>query len=119
MSSDLAQILRRVVEEDYESEREGIEGRLDRYKALILEIARVKRFNIAIWVEGSDTRFQKDERDLSLLERANLVKGQMNYTRDSHNAYREYELTEKGAELATKLLNEISRPSTESQPTTT
>ena len=104
MSFDLKEILHRIAEEDYESEKEEIQGRLDRYKSLILEIARVKRFDLAIWVEGSDIQSQKDEKDLNFLERANLVKGQMNYTH--HNAYREYQLTKKGAELATKLLNE-------------
>jgi hypothetical protein len=114
MSFDLKQVLRRVAEEDYESEEEAIERGLDRYKTFILEIARVKRFDLAIWVEGSDTGFQKDERDLSFLERANLVKGEMNYTH--HNAYREYRLTRKGAELATRLSNEKTRTSTESKP---
>ena len=104
MSLDLRQVLRRVAKEDYASERQGIERELDRYKALILEIARVKRFDLAISVEGSDTRFQKDKRDLSFLERANLVRGEMHYTH--RNAYREYQLTKKGAELANSLLNE-------------
>jgi hypothetical protein len=116
MSSDLKQILRKVAEEDYESEEEEIERGIDRYKALILEIARVKRFDLAIWVEGVDTPFRKNERDLSFLERANLVKGEIRFTRDSHNAYREYQLTKKGAELATKLLNEKTGATTESQP---
>jgi hypothetical protein len=111
MSFDLKQIMLRVAEEDYESEREEIEGALDRYRALILEIARVKKFDLAIWVEGSETQFQREERELSLLERANLVKRKMNYTH--HNAYREYQLTKKGAELAAKLVNEVPGASTE------
>jgi hypothetical protein len=116
MSFDLKELLRRVTEEDYESEKEEIEGRLDRYKSL--DIAKVKRFDLAISVEGANTRFQKDERDLNFLERANLVKGKMNFTRDGHNAYREYQLTKKGAELAAKLLNETSTSGTESHPNT-
>jgi hypothetical protein len=115
MSSDLKENLRRVAEEDYEGEKEEVEGRLDRYKSLILEIARVKRFDLAIWIEGADARFQQDERDLSFLERANLVKGKTNFTH--HNAYREYQLTKKGAELAVKLSNETFT-NTESQPNT-
>jgi hypothetical protein len=63
-----------VAEEDYENEREEIEAAPDRSKALILQIARVKRFDVAIWVEDAPTQFQKDERDLSFLERANIVK---------------------------------------------
>lgn len=104
MSFDLKQILRKVAEEDYTREKEEIERGLDRYKALILEIARVKRFDLAIWVEGSGTRFQKDERDLDFLGRAKLVKGELKYTH--RNAYREYQLTKEGAEIATKLSNE-------------
>jgi len=110
MSSDIKEILRRIAEEDYESEKQEIDGRLDRCKSLILEIAKVKRFDLAISVEGSDTQFQKDEKDLNFLERGNLVKGKTSYTR--HNAYREYQLTKKGDELATKLLNEKSSAST-------
>jgi hypothetical protein len=116
MSFDLKEILRRVVEEDYESEKEEIEDRLDRYKSIILKIAKDKTFDLAIWVEGSETQFQQSEKDLNFLERGNLVKGQMKYTH--HNAYREYRLTKKGAELATKLLNEIPTTSTGIQPNT-
>jgi len=104
MSSDLRQILRRVAQEDYAREEKAIERGLDRYKTFLLEIARVKTFDPAIWIEGSNTGFQKDERELSILERANLVKGETNFTH--HNAYREYRLTKKGAELAARLLNE-------------
>jgi hypothetical protein len=114
MSFDLRQILRHVAEEDYESEEEAMERGLDRYKTLLLEIARVKSFDLAISVEGSEAGFQKAERDLSVLERANLVKGEMNYTH--HNAYREYRLTKKGTELATRLLKEKNTMSIESQP---
>jgi len=39
-----------------------------------------------------------------LLERSNLVKKQIKYSED--NAYREYQLTKKGTELAKKLLKE-------------
>jgi hypothetical protein len=109
MSVGLMQLLLKVAEEDYENERGEIEAGIDRYKALILEIARVKRFDLATSVEGSNTRFQKDERDLNFLEKAHLVTGKTNYTR--HNAYREYELTKTGVELATKLSDEIPRTS--------
>ncbi|MCW4018212.1 MAG: hypothetical protein NWF00_05995 [Candidatus Bathyarchaeota archaeon] len=45
-----------------------------------------------------------EQKDLDMLEKANLVKGKTKYTH--RNAYREYELTEKGAELAEKLAAE-------------
>ena len=96
--------MRRVAKEDYKSADEAIEHGLERYKSLILKVARVKRFDLAVWVEGSDTGFQRDLSDLTFLEKANLVKGETNYTR--HNAYREYRLTKDGAELATRLRKE-------------
>ena len=104
MSSDLKDALRNVVEEDYEIERNEIERKLDRYKSLLLEIARVKRFDLTISVEGSETQFQEDEKDLGFLERANLVKGEMKFAH--HNEYREYGLTKKGAEVAARLMKE-------------
>ena len=116
MSSDLKDALRNVVEEDCEKERKEIERKLDHYKSLLLEIARVKRFNLAVSVEGFETQYQADERDLDFLERANLVKGEMNFTH--HNEYREYQLTKKGAELAAKLMNETGGATTVQPPST-
>jgi len=101
--SGLRKILRAVATEDYANENETIEHGLERYRSLILEVARVKKFDLAVWVEGSDSGFQKDLTDLAFLERANLLNGEMNYT--DHNAYREYRLTKEGAELATRLKN--------------
>lgn len=102
-SSDLSAILKKVAEEDYKNENAEIEEGLERHKSLILKIAKVKKFDLAIWVEGSETHL-KYEKDLNLLERGNLVKGQIRYT--ERNAYREYKLTKKGTELAKKLLEE-------------
>lgn len=102
-SSDLRAILKKVAEEDYKSENAEIEEGLERYKSLILKIANVKKFDLAIWVEGSEMHL-KYEKDLNLLERGNLVKGQIRYT--ERNAYREYKLTKKGTELVKKLLEE-------------
>jgi len=101
MSSELSRILHGVARRDYEREKRAIADRLYVYQALILEIAKVKRFDLAIWVEGSDSGFRKDEADLGFLERAHLVKGEMNYTH--RNAFREYRLTRRGTELAAKL----------------
>ena len=60
MSLDLKEVLRRVAEEDCESEKEEIEGRLDRYKSLILEIARVKGFDLAIEIEDLVWRYRSE-----------------------------------------------------------
>jgi len=101
MSSELRGILLGVAKQDYEREKGTITDKLDDYEALILEIAKVKRFDLAIWIEGSDPGFRKDEADLSVLEKARLVKGETNYTH--RNAFNEYRLTRRGTELAAKL----------------
>ena len=77
---------------------------LERYKSRIIEIAKAGRWDLPIFIEGAETHYERDEKDLNLLERSRLIKGKMKYT--EHNAYREYTLTEKGAELARKLLKE-------------
>jgi hypothetical protein len=105
MSSDLRAILRKVAEEEYKREIREIEERLERYKSLILEVAEAKKWDLLVWVEGTGLKdLKKHEKDLNLLERANLVKGQMKYT--ERNAYREYQLTKKGNELVKRLLEE-------------
>jgi len=98
-------ILKQVAEEDYTSEKLDIEKNLLRFKSLLLEIAKAKKWDLAIWVEGTAVNdAEKVEKDLNLLERGNIVKGKMKYS--EHNAYREYQLTKKGAELVEKLQKE-------------
>lgn len=105
MSSDLKAILDKVVEEDYHQKELEIESRLERFKFLLLEIARAKKWDLAIWIEGSKVKsVDQYERDLNFLERGNLVKGKMKFT--ERNAYREYQLTKKGSDLVKKLLGE-------------
>jgi hypothetical protein len=108
MSSELKTILERVAEEDFKSEETDIRQRLTHYKSLILKIEKAKKFDLAIWIEGSELKDLKTyERDLNLLERSNLIKGMMKYT--ERTAYREYTLTRKGTELAKKLSLESPR----------
>jgi hypothetical protein len=104
-SLELKSILYQVAEEDYASEELEIEKNLLRFKSLLLEIAKAKTWDLAIWVEGTDVKYaEKYEKDLNMLERGNLVKGKLKYT--ERNAYREYQLTKKGSELAEKLQKE-------------
>jgi hypothetical protein len=106
MSSELKIILDKVIEEDYRRKELEIEKRFEQFKALLREIARAKKWDLAIWVEGSRVKdVEKYERDLSLLERGNIVKGKMKFT--DRNAYREYQLTKKGSDLVKKLLKEM------------
>jgi hypothetical protein len=105
MSSYLKAVLDNVVEEDYERKELEIEKGLERFKFLLREIAKAKKWDLAIWVEGANVKgVEKYEKDLNLLERGNIVKGKMKFT--ERNAYREYRLTKKGSELVKKLLKE-------------
>jgi hypothetical protein len=104
-SSELKAILNQVAKEDYTSEEFEIEKNLSRFKSLLLEIGKTKKWDLAIWVEGTDVKYaEKYEKELNLLERGNLVKGKLKYT--ERNAYREYQLTKKGSELVEKLQTE-------------
>ena len=104
-SSDLETILKQVAEEDYENKELEIEQNFSSFKSLLLEIAKAKKWDLAIWVEGIDVQHAKRyEKGLNLLERGNLVKGKLKYT--ERNAYREYQLTKKGFELLKKLQKE-------------
>jgi hypothetical protein len=104
-SSDLETILKQVAEEDYENQELEIEKNLSSFKSLLLEIAGAKKWDLAIWVEGTDVQYAKKyEKDLNLLERGNLIKGKLKYT--ERNAYREYQLTKKGSDVVKKLQKE-------------
>ncbi len=102
LSEELKARLIQITEEDYKQEENKIEPELADYKALLLKIAQIKKFDFLLWMEGTDqTELSKDEKQLNMLERANLIKGQTKYT--DHNVYRQYELTRKGAEIAEKI----------------
>ena len=105
MSSDLKKILVNVIEEDYKQKELEVEKEIGRFKHLLREIATAKKWDLAIWVEGTDVQYaEKYEKDLNLLERGNLIKGKLKYT--ERNAYREYQLTKKGSEIVEKLQKE-------------
>ena len=105
MSAELKDRLYKVAEEDCKQEKARREMDLPRIKSLFLEISRVKKFDVPIWVEGTkQSDLNRDEANLNALERANLIKGQTKYTH--RNVYRQYELTQKGAEVVEKLAAE-------------
>jgi hypothetical protein len=107
MSSNLKTILEKVIEEDYKRKEIEIEKRVKNFKTLLYEIAEAKRWDLAIWVEGSKVEnVEKYEKELNLLERGNLIKGKMKFT--ERNAYREYQMTRKGSELVEKLQKETT-----------
>jgi len=111
MSSLLKEMLDKVAEEDYESEREEMrqraEERLPQFKSLLLTIKKQDEYDLVVLVEGSPpggNDIVEVEKDLNMLERANLVKGEMRFT--DRDAYRSYVLTKKGDDLAEELLKE-------------
>ncbi len=105
MSAELSARLDRVAQEHFISEAKQLEANTPRSKALLLKMAQIKQLDIVILMQGTKpVELSKDERDLSALEKANLVKGNTRYT--DHNIYRRYELTEEGVEIAQKLAAE-------------
>ena len=101
MSTELKARLTKVSEEDHEQDAKNLESEFPRIKTLLLKIAQAKKFDVLIWMEGTPQTELKEEKDLGMLERANLIKGQTKYTH--RNAYRQFELTKKGEDLATQL----------------
>jgi hypothetical protein len=102
-------MLDKVAEEDFKKDREEIEQRarkgLPRFKSLILAIKKVKTYDLVLLAEGCPPEGIKEtEKDLNMLERANLIKGETRFT--SRNMYRRYVLTRKGNDLAESLIRE-------------
>ncbi len=109
MSSELKIMLNKVAEEDKEREEIEFEKGTTRYESLLLRIAEEKKLNIVISIEGVlQNDFNEEQKDLTVLEKAQLVKGETKYTH--RNEYRQYELTTKGIELAQKLSKEKDTP---------
>ncbi len=82
-----------------------LEADLPHVKSLLLEIAKAGKYDFPLSVEGNKpTETNRDEKNLSLLERADLAKGETKYTH--RNVYRQYVLTQRGTELVAKLKSE-------------
>jgi hypothetical protein len=106
LSAELKTRLSKVAEEDCKKAEAELEADFPRTKALLLKISQAKKYDFLISLEGTKQNdLNEGEKDLNLLERANLIKGQTRYTH--RNVYRQYELTQKGAKLAGKLSSEI------------
>ena len=102
MSSELKSILTDVIEEEWQNKLKNVNDNLDRFQELLIKIYRQKKFHLTLWVVGEDTCWGV-EKDLDLLEEADLIVGKMGYSDQS--GYREYTLTEKGNMIVKKLLN--------------
>lgn len=105
MSLELKAMLSKVAEDDNKREEIEFEEGIERYKFLLLRIAKEKKLDVATIIEGTDAvDLNKNVQDLNVLEKAHLVEGKTKYTH--RNVYRQYELTLEGAELAEKLSRE-------------
>ena len=105
MSSELKIMLSKVAAEDNERKEIEFEEGINRYKSLLLRVAKVKPFDILVSSEGTEQGDMKQTvLYLNVLERAHLVKGHTKETH--HNVYRQYELTTEGTELVEKLSKE-------------
>lgn len=103
MSSELKSILIDFVEEECQNRLKDINNNLGRFQELLLKISRQKNYHLTLWVVGEDMHWGV-EKDLDLLENADLITGEMGYSDQS--GYRNYTLTDKGKRLVQKLLNQ-------------
>ena len=105
MSSELKIMLSKVAVKDNERKEIEFEEGINRYKSLLLRVAKVKPFDMLVSSEGTEQGdMKRTVLDLDVLERARLVKGQTKET--NHNVYRQYDLTPEGAELVEKFSKE-------------
>lgn len=117
MSSELKNLLSKIVAEDNTLREIELGEGINRYTSLLVEVARVKPFDILVTSEGTEQGNMKQTAlDLDVLERAHLVKGKTKET--SHNVYRQYELTAEGEELVKKLSKETTVSKGTHQPHT-
>ena len=101
MSSELKSILIDVIEEDMQNKLKDITNNLSRFQELLINISRQKKYHLTLWVVGEDTHWEV-KKDLDLLEKADLIIGEMGYSDQS--GFREYTLTDKGNKLVQNLL---------------
>ena len=105
MSSELKVMLSKVAVEDNVRKELAFEEGINRYKSLLLRVAKVQPFDVLVSSEGTEQgNLNKNVQDLEVLERAHLLKGQTKET--GRNVYRQYELTKEGAESVEKLSKE-------------
>ena len=105
MSSELKTMLNEIAREENELRKKEFNEGINRYKSLLLRIAIEKKLDITILFQGTERLdLNKNEQDLKVLERADLVDVKTKYTH--RNSYRRYVLTAKGAGLVEKLSKE-------------
>jgi hypothetical protein len=103
LSSELKSILIDVIEEECQKKLKDLNNNLERFEDFLLKISKQKQYHLTLWVVGEDTHWGV-EKDLDLLEKADLITGEMGYSDQS--GYRIYTLTDKGKGIVQKLLNQ-------------
>ncbi len=105
MSAELKARLDRITEENCKKEDTKTELNVPRATELLLKVKQMEKFDLLLFMEGTkQIENENDEKIFGQLERSNLVKGETKYT--GHNVYRQYQLTDKGAEVAQQLATE-------------
>jgi hypothetical protein len=105
LSFELKEILNVVANENNKQEKLEFEQGMDRYESLLLKVKAERKLDVLTSVEGVEYKDKnRQANDLKVLEKAHLVTGEAKYTH--RNAYRQYRLTERGADLAEKLVKE-------------
>ncbi len=105
MSSELKMMLSKVAAEDNTRKETEFEEGINRYKSLLLSVAKIEPYDVIVSFEGTEQLDMKQNiADLDLLEKVHLLKAQTKET--GRNIYRQYELTMEGAKLVEKLSKE-------------
>ena len=89
-----------TIEKECKNRLDDIKNNLARFQEILFKISEQKKYKLTLWVVGEDTNWEV-EKDLDLLEKAELIIGEMGYSDQS--GYREYSLTEKGKKIVQKL----------------
>ena len=100
MSIELKSLLVDTIEKECKNRLDDIKNNLARFQEILFKISEQKKYKLTLWVVGEDTNWEV-EKDLDLLEKAELIIGEMGYSDQS--GYREYSLTEKGKKIVQKL----------------
>jgi hypothetical protein len=105
MSTELKIKLHRVAEEDRVREEEEFDDNFERYKTLLIRVAKVQPFDMLPQSEGPEFyNVGQVMHDLAVLERAHLVVGQLKET--ARSQYHQYNLTTEGEQLVNRLFKE-------------
>ena len=100
MSIELKSLLVDTIEKECKNRLDDIKNNLARFQEILFKISEQKKYKLTLWVVGEDTNWEV-EKDLDLLEKAELIIGEMGYSDQS--GYREYSLTDKGKKIVQKL----------------